>query len=40
MNQMRGAQRENPHDLDIGPRDMEVLRFIGEEGLLGSPSKG
>ena len=40
MNQMRGAQRENLHDLEIGPRDMEVLRFIGEEALLGFTFEG
>lgn len=37
---MRGAQRESLHDLDIGPRDMEVLRFIGEEALLGFTFEG
>ncbi len=37
---MRGAQRENLHDLEIGPRDMEVLRFIGEEALLGFTFEG
>jgi hypothetical protein len=37
---MRGAQREDLHDLEIGPRDMEVLRFIGEEALLGFTFEG
>jgi hypothetical protein len=37
---MRGAPRENLHDLEIGPRDMEVLRFIGEEALLGFTFEG
>ncbi len=37
---MRGAQRESLQDLDIGPRDMEVLRFIGEEGLMGFTFEG
>ena len=37
---MRGAPRDQPMDLDIGPRDMEVLRFIGEEGLLGFTFEG
>jgi hypothetical protein len=42
MTQMRPAQREPLHDLglDIGPRDMEVLRFIGEEALLGFTFEG
>jgi len=37
---MRGAQREDLHDLEIGSRDMEVLRFIGEEALLGFTFEG
>ena len=37
---MHGAPREGPHNLDIGPRDMEVLRFIGEEALLGFTFEG
>ena len=37
---MRGAQRGGPQDLDIGPRDMEVLRFIGEEALMGFTFEG
>jgi DNA-binding PadR family transcriptional regulator len=37
---MRGAPRDPLHDLDIGPRDMEVLRFIGEEALLGFTFEG
>ena len=40
MTQMRGAHRETLQDLDIGPRDMEVLRFIGEEALLGFTFEG
>jgi len=40
MNQLRSAHRENLQDLDIGPRDMEVLRFIGEEALLGFTFEG
>ena len=40
MNQMREAHRETQRDLDIGPRDMEVLRFIGEEALLGFTFEG
>lgn len=37
---MRGAPKEGPQDLDIGPRDMEVLRFISEEALLGFTFEG
>ncbi len=37
---MRMAPRDHLQDLDIGPRDMEVLRFIGEEALLGFTFEG
>jgi hypothetical protein len=37
---MRVAPRDHLQDLDIGPRDMEVLRFIGEEALLGFTFEG
>jgi DNA-binding Lrp family transcriptional regulator len=40
VNQLRGAQRDHLQSLGIGPRDMEVLRFIGEEALLGFTFEG
>jgi len=39
---MRGEQRagSHPQGADVSPRDMEVLRFIGEEALLGFTFEG
>ena len=37
---MRGALDEQLQGLDIGPRDREVLRFIGEESLMGFTFEG
>ena len=40
MNQMRGAQRENLQDLEIGPRDMEVLALHRRGGSAGVHVRG
>jgi hypothetical protein len=40
MEKMRSVQKERAPSLDIGERDMEVLRFIGDEGLLGFTFEG
>jgi hypothetical protein len=40
MNQMRNVHRDHLSDLEMGPRDMEVVQFIAEEGLLGFTFEG
>lgn len=37
---MRELDRGHPDDLHVGPRDMEVIQFIAEEGLLGFTFEG
>jgi hypothetical protein len=40
MVQMRNPHKGAPEGADIAERDMEVLRFIGDEGLLGFTFEG
>ncbi len=40
MNQMRAGHRDHINGLEIGPRDLEVVQFIAEEGLLGFTFEG
>src|SRR5579863_6443415 len=40
MGNLRNEEKDHLADLHVGPRDMEVVQFIAEEGLIGFTFEG